>query len=296
MKSRNVSSIAETRTVFVDLKWIKGILFGILFMFIVPLALSCSKETSGTFNPADHYLKIEELRAAKPLDLHKIESIYTTQLAPRYHTAYPAIHASILEAMRKGEAGENVRVQSQTISKELQKIFYRELAASLSALEAEADPAMYAQELERAKSAYACLKPLSKRRSEWLKNGTAFDDLFASAFSTLASMPGKETVKKTCDRIILLFRDIFIYSVFYELFGIETSRGTDNITCEEKMAEARIFLESALPFCRQQQFCVPLATAFHKDYRDLDIEKTREDLFAAFPGLDTHAVLKASGK
>ena len=219
----------------------------LIFLYLVTLLLiSCSNKEQKTFTPSTHFYKIENLRKAKPLNFLAIAKIFNENLRANYYESHTDIVSKIDKAITAGIDNIKPHIQSQIISKELQKLFYLELIESKDVTEN-----------------ILALKPILLRRGKWVgKEGEYFDIVSSKEAS-------KNLVKETLVKV-------FITSVFYELQGIEENRGKDDIKCEEKMVEARIFFETIANEINDVKTKNEISAQLNKTFTDIDIARTRE--------------------
>jgi len=100
----------------------------------VVLLFCCNKEDTPVFDPSEHFIAIESIRGNKPVDFGALAQTYSTSLAEYVQGVDAEAHTRVTEALTKGQSGEQPHVQSQMVSKVLQKAFFAEAVASMERL------------------------------------------------------------------------------------------------------------------------------------------------------------------
>ena len=226
------------------------------------------------FKPGTYFKAIEHARNSKPVNFALIDSLYTSDLMSFVKSADPASDAVFKEAVAKGAEGDMPHVQSQTISKTIQKVFFNEITSLLQALKNETDEKAFKEKLAILREYYAVISSTVVRRGEWIGKGRELDDVCRMQLQETEKSFGNENIAKHLSSFENTLRDTYILSVLYELVGIGENRGKNAEKCEEKVVEGRIFLEIVEKYAIDTTVIGTLKNAFTADYRELDVEKT----------------------
>ena len=244
--------------------------------------LMCCKEDEPVFDPSVHFVAMETTRAQKPVDFGALAETYTTNLAQYVQGIDAEAHQRVTQALEKGRAGEQPHVQSQVVSKVLQKAFFAEAVAAMERLKGLRGKE-YQKELAALKGLYRCLQPTVVRRSEWIGLERELDERCRHELGGLNGTPDGQTVALKTAALESLLTRVYVLSVLYELEGIEKNRGVDSLKCEEKVTEATLFLETVTPYARSDSIATALQQELGKGYAELDVEAARALVRQAFP-------------
>jgi hypothetical protein len=241
---------------------------------------ACGTADRGAFeDPSPHFLAIESSRKAKPVDFARIASTYDEHLADFVRSRDSAADASIVRAISDGKQQRRVHVQSQVVSKTLQKVMLHEIIAALRGPGPGKDSRSRQAEERMLEGYYACLSPTVVRRSEWIGRGRELDELVWAHMESLREEAHRERAAADIEKTLV---GVFALSVLYELEGIEGSRGEDSLKCEEKQAEARLFFEAIRSHAGGDSLGNALGEKLRRDCRELDIVGARHLTREAF--------------
>lgn len=255
-----------------------------LVVFTTLSFIYCSSSVrESQLDPFPHFLAIESIRKSKPVDFTGIEQTYRTHLADFVNRSDSLIDTRIRDAIDEGLRGNKVHVQSQKVSKLLQKVFFDALIRSLRKLSGLSDQNTYAAEIQWAERLYNCLKPTVVRRSEWIGKGRELDDAIRFQLDRLASKPDEKRITKASQALETSLIRTYVLSVFYELEGIENNRGVDTLKCEEKEVEGRIFFETVEKYVESEELRNLIWQSLYRRYDELDVAEVRKLLAEAFP-------------
>jgi len=98
---------------------------------------SQQEQVQKVFKPGAFFIAVENARKSKPPDIPAIDSVYSSHLAPFIKKVDLGSDVVITEAISKAEKNEAPHVQSQIISKTIQKVFFNEIGTSLKSLKNE---------------------------------------------------------------------------------------------------------------------------------------------------------------
>ncbi len=255
--------------------------------FLPLLQCSTKKDSQGEkkqapFDPAVYFVEIERTRKSKPVDIVKIDSIYSHHLAPFVKSVDPASDPIIIDAIKKGKNNDAPHVQYQIVSKTIQKVFYNEIINSLNKLKTLSDEKVYKTEVEKIKNYYAILSPTVIRRSEWIGKKQELEEVCLLQLNELKELYCKPTLEKVTNALENTLKEVYVLSIFYELAGIVENRGKNEKKCEEKLAEGRIFFEIVEKYANDSSLVNSIKTLFETDYNEMDIEKARGMVSKAF--------------
>jgi hypothetical protein len=236
-----------------------------------------------TFDPVKPFLRIEAARKADPVDFGTIGREYQTALQPFVMKVNLDEHREIIKAVQLGTKGERPHVQSQKVSKRLQKVFFLEIMLLMEKKDAMASRIDHAKTAGRIGKYYNVLRPTVKRRSQWIGSENHLDDICIQAINQIQRAQGTAETEKSAQDLKNTLKKVFVLSVYYELKGIEEARGYYPIKCEEKEIEARLFYETVSGFVKAPELNDQINAALHTGYLDMDVAGIRKMLAQAFP-------------
>jgi hypothetical protein len=191
------------------------------------------------------YGRFVEVRRARPVDFEVLTEIYESDLATyvretdgRHGTDLDPI---IRDALEKGRAGREIHAHSQIAEKSIQRAFILTFTRSLKQLQEDVE---HRKSLPRLLEAAPVLRSTAGRRSRWVGKGAEYTDLFDAAMEQLrqaAEAKKPEPLAEAGAQLGSLVTKVLVLSVFYELDGLEKSRGKDASEAGEKREEARIY-------------------------------------------------------
>ena len=191
------------------------------------------------------YGRFVEARRARPVDFEVLTKIYELDLVThvretdgRYGTDLDPI---IRDALEKGRAGREIHAHAQIAEKSIQRAFILNFTRSLKQLREDAE---HRKGLPRLLEAAPVLRATAGRRSRWVGKGAEYTDLFDAAMQRLqraAGLKNRESLAEAGAQLDSLVTKVLVLSVFYELDGLEKSRGKDADKAGEKREEARIY-------------------------------------------------------
>ena len=258
------------------------ILFGYLCMYT-----TCSRDVKGpeiNNRYSKPYLEIEEIRNNKPVDFVTLKSIYTENLADFIQTNDLESHIRIQEELREGLKRNNTHIQSQIVSKTIQKVFFNQLSDALIHAAKFTKDSDYKSKIAFVEESYKILRPTVLRRSEWIGKGNELDYICLHQIKILnAAKNGtaKEFVNAK-NSLLKYLTYAYVLSIFYEFDGIEKNRGKDHKICEEKAVEARIFFEIIKDYAKSITLKGLSEAALSLKYTDMDIESMRRLISETF--------------
>jgi hypothetical protein len=256
--------------------------FKLFIAFLLALSVCCSRQKKDIFNPSPHFLQIERLRKQKPLDFREIENKYVNDLKEYVQERDSSGNSIILNALVSGLQGVRPHVQSQKVSKTLQKVFFNSLVLELKRLDTIKEESGREDIILMINNLYECLAPTVARRSQWIGRQSELDDGCRMAIQGLKNINDR---KKSAERLEKYLVQTYVLSVYYELEGIQEARGQDSIKCEEKETEARIFFDIISDYAGNSLQRDFIRGALKQGYRDMTIPILRSALRNAFPGV-----------
>ena len=191
------------------------------------------------------YGRFVEVRRGEPVDFKVLTEIYGSDLAAyvretdgRYGTHLDAI---VRDALEKGSAGREIHAHAQIAEKSVQRAFILTFTRSLQQLREDVE---HRNSLLLLLEAAPVLRATAGRRSQWVGKGAEYADLFDAAMEQLrqaAEAKNRESLAEAGAELASLVTKVLVLSVFYELDGLEKSRGKDAEDAGEKREEARIY-------------------------------------------------------
>lgn len=240
------------------------------------------KSTQKGFRPGIYFNAIEQARKKKPIDFSSLDSIYTAELMVFIKSIDPVSDATIKDALALGMKNKSPHIQSQIISKTLQKVFFNEINALIQALKVEFDEKTFLKIIAKMEEYYAVISSTVIRRSEWIGQGRELDDICRMHLQEIKKSFGKKNPDQHLHAFAKTIRDTYILSVLYELVGIGENRGKNREKCEEKMVEGKIFLDIVEKYATDMTAIETLKPTFTLDYNELDVAKSIDLVGQAF--------------
>ena len=234
------------------------------------------------FKPGAFFIAVEKARKSKPVDIPAIDSVYSNYLAPFIKTADPGSDVAITDAITKAKKNEAPHVQSQIISKTIQKVFFNEIVTLLSSLRNESDEKAYNSAIGKIEDYYEVLRPTVIRRSEWVGKNQELEEICRMQLNSLKEYNGHPSLETSINTLVNTLKKVYILSVFYELVGIAENRGKNKVKCEEKVVEGRIFFETVEKYAEDTSLVNAIKASFETNYTEMDVEKTKEMVSQAF--------------
>ena len=234
------------------------------------------------FKPGPVFIAVENARKGKPADIPAIDSVYSNHLSPFIKKVDPGSDVAITEAITKAKKNEAPHVQSQIISKTIQKVFFNEIGTLLKSLINESDERAYNSEIEKIEDYYEVLSPTVVRRSEWVGKNRELEEICRMQLASLKESFGNTALETSIQTLEKTLKGVYILSVLYELVGIAGNRGENAEKCEEKVAEGRIFFETVEKYAEDTSLVSSVKASFETDYMEMDVEKTKEMVGKAF--------------
>ena len=234
------------------------------------------------FKPGAFFIAVEKARKSKPLDIPAIDSVYSNHLAPFIKTVDPGSDVAITEAIIKAKENEAPHVQSQIISKTIQKVFFNEIVTLLNSLKNESDEKAFNSAIGKTGIYYEVLSPTVVRRSEWIGKNRELEEICRMQFASLKESFGSPALETSIHTLEKTLKEVYILSVLYELVGIAENRGENREKCEEKVAEGRIFFEIVEKYAEDTSLVSSIKASFETDYMEMDVEKTKVMVSKAF--------------
>ena len=265
------------------MKWILSVMFCCLCLFQCSTKKDSQDGQKQTrFDPGACFIVIEKARMSKPVNIPAIDSIYSNDLASFIKTIDPVSDMAITDAITKGKKNEALHVQSQIISKTIQKVFFNEIVKLLGTLKSESNEIVYNSGAKKINDFYSVLSPTVIRRSEWIGKNQELEEICRMQLSTLKESFGHSSLETTLHTLEKTLKEVYIFSVFYELVGIAENRGKNEKKCEEKVVEGRIFFETVEKYAEDASLASAIKTSFETNYTEMDVEKTKEMVSRAF--------------
>lgn len=243
---------------------------------------SKQEQEQKVFKQGPFYIAVEKARKSKPVDIHAIDSLYANHLAPFIKTVDPGSDAVITGAITKAKKNEVHHVQSQTISKTIQKVFFNEVVSLLHSLKNESEEKVYNSAIEKIEDYYEVLSPTVVRRSEWVGKNRELEEVCRMQLASLKESFGRAALETSIRTLEKTLKEVYILSVLYELVGITENRGKNAEKCEEKVTEGRIFFETVEKYAEDSSLVSTVKASFGMDYMEMDVEKTKEMVSRAF--------------
>ena len=243
---------------------------------------SQDKQKQTRFDPGAFFIAVEKARISKPVNIPSIDSIYSNHLAPFIKTVDPASDMAITDAITKGKKNEAPHVQSQIISKTIQKVFFNEIVTLLSSLRNESDEKAYNSAIGKIEDYYKVLSPTVIRRSEWIGKNRELEEICRMQLNSLKEYYSHPSLETSINTLVNTIKKVYILSVFYELVGIAENRGKNKVKCEEKVVEGRIFFETVEKYAEDTSLVSAIKASFETNYTEMDVEKTKEMVSQAF--------------
>lgn len=244
----------------------------------------CSKVEEQIFTPYPYFSAIEKSRKAKPVDFTSIKQVYTEKLDGFVSDIEPAAASQINAAIQKGINKEKAHVQSQIVSKTLQKVFFKRIIFLLEKLPAaETDKIQHISDIS---ALYQCLSPTVVRRGEWGGEGREMDD---ACLQGIQSLKEKSECQDAVNQIKNNLVKTYVLSVYYELAGIVENRGKNHEKCEEKQMEGILFYQTVMEYVEDKTLRDSIADGLSLNYQEMDIPVIREQLLKAFPQIKVNA-------
>lgn len=255
---------------------------------------SQSKSEKVFFNPQVYFVAIEKARKNKIGSIAAIDSIYSKELSSFVKSVDSTSDVVIMNAIKKGQKNEAIHVQSQIISKTIQKVFFNETVRLLGILQNESNEFIYNKTVKNIIKYYSILSPTVIRRSEWVGKKREFEETCRMQLEQIKTSFKNQGVDKKASMLGDILKDVhilsientlvevYLLSVFYELDGIAKNRGKSAETCEEKVAEGRIFFEIVKKYAKDTTLVNDITSSFEINYNEMDIEKIKKLISKAF--------------
>lgn len=264
----------------------------VLVSFLCPgwARAEAGQEEKSARDVVEAYGRFVEVRRARPIDFEALTEIYESDLAHyvretagRYGTDLDPI---IRDALEKGRAGAEVHSHAQIAEKSIQRAFILTFTRSLKQLQEDVE---HRKSLRLLLEAAPVLRSTVGRRSRWVGKGATYTDLFDAAMERLrqaAEGKNRESLAEADAQLGSLVTKVLVLSVFYELDGLEKSRGKDADEAGEKREEARIYQLSLMAEhrSRDEEGAVTVSDQLALSVDQIDIDLVRELLKNAFQG------------
>ena len=203
-------------------------------------------------SPVDLYYKMITIRKNRPLNdesfiasYEKVPALvkYVKDTDMRYTTQFDR---RIRMAMRKVEAETDLYPDAQMAEKTVQRAFLTNFFKGVDQLAADPkDDATFA----RVHEASTVLRNTASRRGKWTGKGGEYTDRFdllLESFEEAVKKGVVEDIQKAGNALKAFSTKTLVLSVFYELTGLEKSRGKDDSEAREKRVEALVYYESIM--------------------------------------------------
>ena len=248
------------------------------------------QEEKSARDVVEAYGRFVEVRIARPIDFELLTEIYELDLTDyvretdgRYGTDLDPI---IRDALQKGREGAEVHSHAQIAEKSIQRAFILTFTRSLKQLQ---EGVEHRKSLPRLLEAAPVLRSTVGRRSRWVGKGAAYTDLFDAAMEQLrqaAEGKNRESLAEADAQLGSLVSKVLVLSVFYEIDGLEKSRGKDADKAGEKREEARIYHLSLMTEhrSRDEEGAATVSEQLADSIDQIDIDLVRELLMNEFQG------------
>lgn len=202
---------------------------------------------SNTTAPVFEFVKI---RRTPPVDFAVLEKLYKEQLQffvkkadSKFKTT---LDADVLGALKMGAEGKNIHGNMQVAEKSIQRayiLFFFDSLKSIASNPKEETAITILYETA------PLIQSASQRRSKWANKGSEYEDTFDSFFKAIIfalKENNGEKIGVSTKSMDSFAVKMIVLSVFYELDGLEKSRGKNDNTVAEKIVEARIYYQNIL--------------------------------------------------
>ena len=203
-------------------------------------------------SPVDHYNEMVKIRKSRPLNVETFVSSYVqVPSLVSYVKAADERYATQLDrrirmALKKVQGGADLYPDAQMAEKTVQRAFLLTFFKSLEQLTSEPTNNK-AQTLML--DAAPVVRNTTARRSEWAGKGSEYADRFDLTMKNYSNAVEKKLsgdIQKAAGDFKALAVKTLVLSIFYELTGLETSRGKNDSKAREKLTEALVYFESLM--------------------------------------------------
>ncbi len=264
----------------------------VLVCFLCPawVPAEAGQEGESARDVVEAYGRFVEVRRARPVDFEVLTEIYESDLVTyvretddRYGTHLDPI---IRDALEKGRTGRAIHAHAQIAEKSIQRAFILTFTRSLKQLREDAE---HRKSLPRLLEAAPVLRSTAGRRSRWVGKGAEYTELFDAAMAQLrqaAERNDRESLAEAGAQLGSLVTKVLVLSVFYELEGLEKSRGKDADKASEKREEARIYYLSLVTQhrSRDEEGAASVSEQLALSVGQIDVDLVRELMSNEFAG------------